>query len=310
MSEFFANFHFLRPIWLLLIPVAVAIWWFWHRGQMPLRGWRQQIDKDFLDVLTIDDGPRGFQTHHLWMVCWLLMSVAIAGPTWRLEPTPFAEDTVPLIVILKADASMDRPFPPPSRIERAHLKLQDLAERREGQPMGLIVYAGSAHLVLPPTKDTAIVGEMAAEIDSSVMPKGGDRLDLAIRKAGELIERGGAGGSVLIVADSVECDPIALKEAHQASGRFAVQFLSLTPSDSSDSETIRDAAKALGGTIRQLSVDDEDIEAIARASSRSAAGASGDSDRWQESGYWLTFLIAIAIVTSFRKHGRSYGEEQ
>ena len=59
---------------------------------------------------------------------------------------------------------MESPDPAPSRIERAHLKIADLADIRKGQPLGLIAYAGSSHLVLPPTRDTAVVAQMAAEI--------------------------------------------------------------------------------------------------------------------------------------------------
>ena len=48
--ESIANFHFIRPAWLLLAPVAIVIWWFWRRSSEPLRGWRRQIDPDLLKV--------------------------------------------------------------------------------------------------------------------------------------------------------------------------------------------------------------------------------------------------------------------
>ena len=117
------------------------------------------------------------------LVGWLLAVVAVAGPTWRLEPSPFADDATPLMILLKADISMETPDPAPSRLERARLKIADLAAARKGQPLGLIAYAGSAHLVLPPTRDTAVVAQMAAEISPEIMPVPGDRLDLALRKA-------------------------------------------------------------------------------------------------------------------------------
>ncbi|NUB16254.1 hypothetical protein GAY28_29230, partial [Azospirillum brasilense] len=57
------------------------------------------------------------------------------------------------------------PAPPrgaraPARPERAREKMADLLALREGAPTGLIAYAGSAHLVLPPTPDASVVDSM------------------------------------------------------------------------------------------------------------------------------------------------------
>ena len=65
----------------------------------------------------------------------------------------------------------------------ARLKIADFAAERTGQPLGLVAYAGSAHLVLPPTRDTSVVATMAAEISPAIMPKRGDDL------AGALVAR-------------------------------------------------------------------------------------------------------------------------
>ena len=129
----------------------------WQRRSDPLRGWREQIAPELLEALVVGrESAKSSQA--LWLlVSWLVAIVAIAGPTWRLEPSPFADDATPLMILLKADLSMMQPDPAPSRLERARLKIADLAEARKGQPLGLIAYAGSAHLVLPPTRDTAVV---------------------------------------------------------------------------------------------------------------------------------------------------------
>ena len=164
MREVIANFHFIRPAALVLAPVAVALWWFWQRRSDPLRGWRQQIDAELLQALTVGSGSGLRLPALVTLSFWLLAVVAIAGPTWRLEPSPFADDATPLMILMKADISMETPDPAPSRLERAQLKIADLAAARKGQPLGLIAYAGSAHLVLPPTRDTATVATIAAGI--------------------------------------------------------------------------------------------------------------------------------------------------
>ncbi len=48
-----SDFHFIRPAWLLLLPIVVSVWWLGRRWQDPLRGWRAVMDDDLLDSLTI-----------------------------------------------------------------------------------------------------------------------------------------------------------------------------------------------------------------------------------------------------------------
>ena len=106
------------------------------------------------------------------------------------------------MVVLRAGESMDLDDMLPSRMERARLKVADFATARKGQPMGLIAYAGSAHLVLPPTRDTSIVASMAAEISPEIMPKLGDDLAAALQLADRTL--GDTRGTVVVVADDAE----------------------------------------------------------------------------------------------------------
>jgi Ca-activated chloride channel family protein len=182
-------------------------------------------------------------------------------------------------------------------MERARLKIADLAKAREGQPLGLVAYAGSAHLVLPPTIDTSVVAEMAAEISPDIMPRPGDRLDLAIGKASEVLAGEQSGGTLLVVADSVQGDSQSIVEAHGESGSFPIQFLALRQDGS-----LTSTARLLHASVETLTPDDEDIVKISKAAERKAViGIAGKSSRWQEAGYWLTPLLALMVAASFRR---------
>jgi Ca-activated chloride channel homolog len=302
MNAVFSNFHFIRSEWLLLIPLVIGLWWLWRRRSDPLRGWREQMDPDLLKALSVGREAVTRSPARWLLVGWLLAVVAVAGPTWRPEPSPFADDATPLMILLKADVSMDRPDPPPSRMERARLKIADLAVARKGQPLGLIAYAGSAHLVLPPTRDTAVVAQMAAEISPSIMPVPGDRFDLALRKAAEILRTDRNGGTVLVITDSVTGDPRAIKEAEQNAGRFPVNILEINSPDSTESESVRRAAQDLNATVQSLTANDADVQALTRAASRAPVAQAGESGaRWQESGWLLVPIIALLYVGSFRR---------
>lgn len=298
MNELVSNFHFIRPAALLLAPVAVALWWLWQRRSDPLRGWRKQVDPDLLAALTTGGESVRRAPAIITLAGWLLGVIAIAGPTWKLEPSPFADDATPLMILLKADLSMETPDPAPSRLERARLKIADLAEARKGQPLGIIAYAGSAHLVLPPTRDTRAVADMAAEISSEIMPEPGDRLDLALRRATEVLSKGGQGGVLLVIADSVDTDLASLRSATD----LPVQFLAISTPDSSQDASLRAAAKALKAGVAALAPDGTDIAAIVREASRPPVTKAGEQGAlWQEAGYWLLPLIALLFLTTFRR---------
>jgi Ca-activated chloride channel homolog len=301
MSELLHNFHFIRPGWLLLAPLAAGLWWLWQRRSDPLRGWRAQIVPELLEALVVGrESAKSSQARWL-LIAWLVAIGAIAGPTWRPEPSPFAEDATPLMILLKADVSMMQPDPAPSRLERAVLKIADLAEARKGQPLGLIAYAGSAHLVLPPTRDTAIVAKMAAEISPDIMPTPGDRLDLALREAVRVLAEGKQGGSIVVLADAVDAEPAALA-ALRKDIAIPVQFLAINSPESSQNDSLRAAAKTLGAGVEQITVEDNDIAAILRhAASAPVAKRGEQSERWQEAGYWLAPLVGVVVLVSFRR---------
>lgn len=298
MISSLAGFHFIRPAWLLLLPIAAGLWWLWQRYADPLRGWREQISADLLESMLIGK-QSGYQRPATWViVSWLVTIVAIAGPTWRLEPSPFAEDATPLMIVLKADSSMEESDLAPSRLEHAYLKIADLTEARKGQPLGLISYAGSAHLVLPPTQDTAIVARMAAEISPAIMPVPGDRLDLALAEAVRILKDGKKGGSIVVFADQVDTDPGLIKMVDTQS--VPVQFLVFNGA-SKPPANLAAAASMINGSVASLAVDGSDISTIVRRAAGKALPAEDElSNRWQESGYWLVPIIALILLFGFR----------
>ena len=50
-----AEFHFIRPAWLLLAPIVVGLWWLGCRSRDPLRGWRTAMDRELLEAFTVGD---------------------------------------------------------------------------------------------------------------------------------------------------------------------------------------------------------------------------------------------------------------
>jgi Ca-activated chloride channel family protein len=307
--NYLEDFHFMRPTWLLLLPIVVWIWWLMRKAQDPLRGWRAVIDQDLLGPLTV-----GEDTGCRWrgagvLAGWLLGVVAIAGPTWRPEPSPFADDPVPVMLVLKAGQTMELSDLAPSRMERARLKVADFAAERKGQPLGLITYAGTAHLVLPSTRDTSVVATMAAEISPAIMPKPGDNLAGAIALATRTL--GSQGGSIVVFADTVsEGQENSLTEL-RANIRLPIHVLAVARADTPELDALNRAATALGADVTLMTPDPQDIRRLVRSTARApvAIGAAGEGKRWAEAGWWCVPAIVVLSLASFRRVRNTVPEE-
>ena len=298
-----ADFHFIRPLWLLLLPVAIWLWWLSRKAQDPLRGWRAVMDRDLLDALTVEQssGPAHKFRGAGLLAAWLLAIIAVAGPAWRPEPSPLADDPVPVMLVLKAGETMEQSDMLPSRMERARLKVADFAALRKGQPLGLATYAGSAHLVLPPTRDTSVVATMAAEISPQIMPKPGDDLAAALQLAEQTLEA--TGGSIVVLADIIAESNETELANFRASSRIPIYILAIARADTPEWASLQKAASALRAPLTPVTPDSADVQALVKDTAKApvAIGEAGEGTRWAESGWWLVPWIALLSLLDFRR---------
>ena len=292
-----ADFLFLRPLWLLAFLPAAAVWFLaWQRSTGPGK-LAQLVEPHLLQHLLIrKQGKRRFRPVHALGLSWILAILALAGPSWREAPAPFADEQAGLFILLRASPTLLARDLPPTRIERARIKIADLLEERSSAATGLIAYSGSAHLVLPLTRDNRLLQTMAASIDPGIMPVEGDDLAGAIQLAEAHFKKSGISGSVLILTDNA-----ILSEEFQPV--LPVQILALKPPESPLPTTLQVTAKTLRARITPLTHDNHDIRQVAaRAQTdfRSASGEDGNSRR-HDSGLALLPLIALCQLLAFRK---------
>jgi len=237
----------------------------------------------------------------LLLATWLICTIALAGPSWRLEPSPFADDEAGLIILLKVSESMLASDVQPTRLERAKHKISDLLEVREGSSTGLIAYSGSAHLVMPLTRDDRIVSAMIEDLTPDLMPVDGDALVEALQLAGQVLEKGGMPGSALVIADNVSS--LQAQALLTADIKLPVQFLLLRPPDTTLDSGLQSAASSLEASVVKLTVDPADVEQVAnRAQTRiQSVDAADEGTRWLDAGYSLLPLLALLMLMWSRK---------
>ncbi len=313
-----ANFHFLRPGWLLLLLPAAWLCWRLLRQADPAGAWRAAMDPQLLAALSIDEpGKRGrLRPTHLLAAALVTGILALAGPAWERQPAPFAEDQAAVFLLVQVTPSMLAQDVQPSRLERTVQKISDFLELKPGQRTGLVAYAGTAHLAMPLTRDATIIETFAAALEPGAMPVDGNDPVAAVRLANERLRRAGVAGSIVLFSDDVPEAAVAELRALRAEGGAPVHILAMAggpevvpppgspPALPLDAARMQAAARAGGGSLVTVSPDAADVTALAGDVERGVRDV-GDSERdqWRDMGYWLLPLIALLMLAFFREGG-------
>jgi Ca-activated chloride channel family protein len=295
------QFHFLRPLWLLMFLPAAGLWWMMLRGADDRREWLRWMDRPLLDALLLEGASaRGIRPVHVVGAFWLIAILALAGPAWRRTPAPFAEDEAALVMVLEVTSSMAEEDVPPSRQKRAAQKVSDLLDARAGAAHAVIAYSGTAHLVMPLTKDAAVIRNFVTDLGPEIMPREGDDPVAALELAMRQFQASNASGAVLMITDELGADVQEWLETHRRTGGVPVHVWAALPEAT---DGLKQAAAAGGGELMTFSVDESDADRWARVVQETATAAGGEAERWADDGYWLTPVLVLLGLALFRRGG-------
>jgi Ca-activated chloride channel homolog len=327
-----ADFHFLRPWWLALLPVAMWLIWQLVRGRASGGGWRTLVDAPLREhVLAEPETLRDSRWPLLALLaCGALALVALAGPAWERLPVPAYRSEEALVVALDLSRSMDAGDVEPSRIARARLKVLDLLERRTAGQTALVVFSTHAFTVTPLTTDTRTISSLVGAVSTSIMPTQGSSLASGLGKAAALLRQTGLHtGDVLAITDAdVGAADVELAGKLRAEG-FKVSVLAVgteqgapipraeggfvTDSQGTvvvpqlDVSGLQRVASAGGGRFARLAPDDRDLAALFSpatlpgAASLASEGEQQKADIWRDRGGWLALALLPLLALSFRR---------
>jgi len=315
MTTILTNFHFLRP-WLLalFLPAALLVWYGWRRRNSRY-GMQSLIADHLLEHLLVGREQQGkLRPVYLLAAFWLVGIFALAGPSWRKEPSPFTEDSAGLVIALKVTPSMLARDIQPSRLERATQKIHDLLELRPGVKTALIAYSGGAHLTMPLTVDPDIIDMFSQALTPEIMPETGDAAAKALELGASLLEKAEIAGSILLITDQIAGDQMAeFKRFHEksavsvhiyaiAAGRSATVPADSPPAPALNMDDMKKGADAVGGDLTIVSADDRDVRKLAGRIKVSISEAKqNQGERWQDAGYWLQPLLLLLALFFFRR---------
>lgn len=320
--------HWFRPAAIIVLPLLAWLSWrMWHRPRRSGR-WQAILPPAFHPVLL--GGGSGRTSKAPWLLlslAWLLAVGALLGPSWqRLEQTT-QKPADPLVVLFELTPEMLAADVSPNRLEVARRKLLDLLQSRGQSQTAIVVYAGSAHVLVPLSDDLITSRNLLEALLPSIMPEPGQRADLAVDRALTLLKQAGLGqGRLLLIASSLSDQE--REGLHRRLGRNSPPLLMLgigtadgAPVTEENGELLKDAlggialprldsasldafVSSLGGHYRQARVDSLDLRELGLLDgprSLQSLESTQQLDTWEDQGYWLLLPLLFLAACAGRR---------
>jgi len=146
-----------------------------------------------------------------WLAVLLLVT-ALARPQWGQAPLA-PDDQAPgeVVIALDLSRSMLATDVSPSRLSRARALATALADDLPERRIGLIGFAGAAHVLAPVSEDQAILRTYLPQIGPEHMPVPGSNLDALLETALNSFSDTPQGRALVILTDG-EAEPGAWRE--------------------------------------------------------------------------------------------------
>jgi Ca-activated chloride channel family protein len=204
------HFQFLRPAWLLSIPLlwGLSVWLARRRNHEG--GWAQLIDPELLSSLRLDAGGKRSKSPWPWLaLAWTLAALALSGPSWQQAPSLAYRGNSAWMLVLDLSPSMQAADVTPNRITRARYALDDLLNGAQDARVGLVAFSDEPYTVTPMTDDVATIRALLPPLNPDIMPSAGDNLAPALEQAGKLVRQGGSKNAQVVVLTDGFSDPAA-----------------------------------------------------------------------------------------------------
>ncbi|WP_295460654.1 tetratricopeptide repeat protein [uncultured Pseudomonas sp.] len=318
---------FLRPAWLLaLLPVALALWALRRRRHR--HGNWQALLPPALQPWLLSDSNRQRSPLGLGLLgaAGVLACLALAGPSWQEgEQQNFRRDDA-LVVVLALTPDLLATDVPPTRLLAVQRKLQDLLQARQDGETAVVVYAGSAHTLVPLTDDLPTIDNLLTALRPSIMPVPGQRADLGIAQALELLGPApNASARLLLIASELDSRerqgierllqgrlrqlailgpgtpqgaPVAAETGNylsDAAGGIRIARL--------DEGQLQGFARELGGRYQRLQRDDQDLRRLGLLDRPDEVRLSADQgpSGWRDQGYLLLLPLLVLVACGARR---------
>ena len=321
------DFHFLRPVFLwLIIPAVIVL-------ITGLFGLREEVKckkviAPHLQQYIIKRGSENMK-RRMQILTFIFVVIAIlglSGPTWETVKVPGQTLETPVVVLLDLSQSMMAEDIQPNRLERAKFKINDLLDANPRARIALVGFGGTAHTIVPLTKDYSIIKSHLEGLSPQMMPFPGSNQEAALVLADSLTNVTTAPATIILFSDDFDDETFSVLQefTQQQDSKFEiipVNTLAGAPVPGSNKKPVKDNAgkvvhSALNKEVLQkisslnnvdvhkLTLDNSDMELLAKNISTKLEFKEQDDkkeDDWLDRGLWLVIPFAVFLLMWFRK---------
>ncbi len=310
-------FHFLRPhfLWLLVALVLVII--LLLLGNREQSKWKRIITP-VLRPFMFSHGSRSAIAWPLLLtsIGLLCMILALAGPTWKKRDIPGEKIPAVVMIALDLSKSMLATDIPPSRLERAKLKIVDFLDANPRARAGLLAFAGTPHPVLPFTSDYKLVKHHATSLQNWEMPVQGTDFGLMVNLVDTMMNRVQAPSTVLLLTDVIDDSQASTLADFINNSIHRLEILMFSTPNGAPVPGIagvisKSSPTALANlqqnekiNITTITLDKSDVDDIAKRISDKLVfekDKKEDAKEWDDMGWILLIPALIIIMFNFRK---------
>lgn len=321
-------FHFLRPDFLWLLAPLVLVLILGLAGIRDQATWKKYI-APHLRPYMIQKGNEWIRGY-MQVLAFLILSIAVlglAGPTWNKIELPEKILETPLIIALDLSQSMMATDLQPNRLERAKFKINDLLQANPKARIALIGYAGTAHTLVPLTRDYKILDAHLKSINTRMLPFPGSDLSSALSLSDSLTAATEAPGTLVLITDDFNEENFRLLQEYTTNGKMKVEVIPIgtlagaqVPQVGSkrpmrdtkgnpivstiDAEQVKRLNSLDKVSINELTLDNSDMERLAdliRKDLEFIEQEENTEENWQDEGIWFIIPFAFFILLWFRK---------
>lgn len=161
----------------------------------------------------------------LFLLAYVMLVLALANPQIGTRLEDVKQKGIDIIVALDVSLSMQAEDIKPNRLEKARYEINKLIDMLHGDRIGLVAFAGIAHVQMPLTLDYAASRMFLSMMDTRLIPLPGTAIAEAIRTATRAFNQKDQKHKVLIlITDGEEHEDDPVKAAEEAARQGVVIY--------------------------------------------------------------------------------------
>jgi Ca-activated chloride channel family protein len=263
---------------------------------------------------------------------------ALARPQWGYHEEKLRRQGIDLLFAVDTSKSMLAEDLRPSRMARAQLAVQDLADQVDGDRLGLVAFAGDAFLQTPLTHDRSAFAQSLQALEAGIIPVAGTDIESAIRVAEQAFASEPDHQKLLVLlTDGEDLSGSAVAAARKAAeGKLAIHTIGIGTAEGStipvrterggtgllrgpdgeivrsrlDEGTLRQIAEVSGGTYRALGASGQGLQELHRdvlAKLQKQTLASSTKRVFHERFQWPLGIALALLLIEWLVHERRRG---